>query len=100
MMVVLYSGSYCPYSHRCRFVLNEKQMESNVDVRDVDLNNKPEELALYNPYNRVPVLVDREVRLYESNIINEYLDDRFPHPQLMPNDIMKRAKVRLVMHVH
>ena len=99
MMVVLYSGSYCPYSHRCRVVLGEKQMESSVNVREVDLNNKPEELAMYNPYNKTPVLVDREVKLYESNIINEYLDDRFPHPQLMPTDIMLRAKVRLMLHV-
>ncbi|MGU9951102.1 MAG: glutathione S-transferase N-terminal domain-containing protein [Gammaproteobacteria bacterium WSBS_2016_MAG_OTU1] len=98
MLVVLYSGSYCPYSHRCRIVLHEKQMESNAEIREVDLNNKPEELALYNPYNKVPVLVDREIKLYESNIINEYLDDRFPHPQLMPVDIMSRARVRLVMH--
>ncbi|MBE8157821.1 MAG: hypothetical protein HAW59_00250, partial [Betaproteobacteria bacterium] len=99
MLVVLYSGSYCPYSHRCRIVLKEKQMASGTDVLDVDLNNKPEELAMYNPYNQVPVFVDRDVKLYESNIINEYLDDRFPHPQLMPTDIMLRAKVRILMHV-
>lgn len=99
MLVVLYSGSYCPYSHRCRIVLKEKHMESGTDIRDVDLNDKPEELAMYNPYNQVPVFVDRDVKLYESNIINEYLDDRFPHPQLMPTDIMLRAKVRILMHV-
>ena len=99
MLVVLYSGSYCPYSHRCRIVLKEKQMESGVDIHDVNLNNKPEELALYNPYNQVPVFVDREVKLYESNIINEYMDDRFPHPQLMPTDIMLRARVRIMMHM-
>ena len=98
MQVVLYSGSYCPYSHRCRIVLMEKQMESGVEVQDVDLNNKPENLALYNPYNQVPVFVDRETKLYESNIINEYMDDRFPHPQLMPTDIAKRARVRILMH--
>ena len=75
MSITLYSGSYCPYSHRCRIVLGEKQMD--VDICEVDLNDKPEELALYNPYNRVPVLVDRGLKLHESNIINEYLDDRF-----------------------
>ena len=74
-------------------------METGVDIFEVDLNNKPEELALYNPYNQVPVFVDREVKLYESNIINEYVDDRFPHPQLMPMDIMLRAKVRIMMHM-
>ena len=99
MIVTLYSGSYCPYSHRCRIVLKEKQMESNVEVRDVDLNNKPEELALYNPYNQVPVFIDRDLQLYESNIINEYLDDRFPHPQLMPQDIMLLARMRILMHM-
>lgn len=98
MQVVLYSGSYCPYSHRCRLVLREKQMESGVEIYDVDLNNKPENLALYNPYNRVPVFVDRETHLFESNIINEYLNDRFPHPQLMPADIFKRARLRLLMY--
>lgn len=98
MLVVLYSGSYCPYSHRCRIVLNEKQMESGVEIQDVDLNNKPEELSLYNPYNRVPVFVDRETKLYESNIINEYMDDRFPHPQLMPTDIAARARARILMY--
>ncbi|MDM5146809.1 glutathione S-transferase N-terminal domain-containing protein [Candidatus Persebacteraceae bacterium Df01] len=97
MPIIFYSGSYCPYSHRCRIVLGEKQME--VDVREVDLNNKPEELALYNPYNRIPVLVDRDVKLHESGIINEYLDDRFPHPQLMPVDITLRAKVRLMSYL-
>ncbi|MGI9298012.1 MAG: glutathione S-transferase N-terminal domain-containing protein [Gammaproteobacteria bacterium] len=97
-MVVLYSGSYCPYSHRCRIVLKEKQMESGVEIHDVDLNNKPEELSDYNPYNRVPVFVDRETKLYESNIINEYLDDRFPHPQLMPADIARRARARILMY--
>lgn len=98
MQVVLYSGSYCPYSHRCRIVLREKQMESGVEIFDVDLNNKPEDLAAFNPYNCVPTLVDRETRLYESNIINEYLNDRFPHPQLMPADIFKRARSRLLMY--
>lgn len=98
MQVVLYSGSYCPYSHRCRIVLCEKQMESSVEICDVDLNNKPENLALYNPYNRVPVFVDRETQLYESNIINEYINDRFPHPQLMSADIFKRARSRLLMY--
>lgn len=96
MSITLFSYMYCPYSHRCRIVFREKEMEA--DIREVDINNKPEELSLYNPYGRVPVLVDRDLSLYESNIINEYLDDRFPHPQLMPTDIMLRAKVRLLLH--
>lgn len=66
-MMNLYSGTTCPYSHRCRIVLYEKQMD--FQVIDVDLFNKPEDIAVINPYNRVPVLVDRDLVLYESNII-------------------------------
>ncbi|MDP2108754.1 MAG: glutathione S-transferase N-terminal domain-containing protein, partial [Rhodocyclaceae bacterium] len=91
-MMNLYSGTTCPFSHRCRIVLYEKQMD--FQVIDVDLFNKPEDIAVINPYNRVPVLVDRDLVLYESNIINEYIDERFPHPQLMPPDPQTRAKAR------
>ena len=94
-MMTLYSWALCPYSHRCRIVIFEKEMDAV--IKDVDLNRKPSELALLNPYNRVPVLVDREIKLYESNIINEYLDERFPHPQLMPAEIGARARARLML---
>ena len=57
----------------------------------------PEDIAIINPYNRVPVLVDRDLVLYESNIINEYIDERFPHPQLMPPDPQTRAKARQLL---
>ncbi len=70
-----------------------------VEIHDVNLNEKPEELALYNPYNEVPVLVDRDLQIYESSIINEYINGRFPHPQLMPTDIMLCAKVRLLINM-
>ena len=96
---VLYSGPFCPYSHRCRIVVREKNVET-VKIVDVDLNDKPPEIVYFNPNNQVPVLVDRDLALYESNIINEYLDERFPHPHLMPsNEIKKRAKMRMLMHV-
>ena len=88
-MMQLYSGTTCPFSHRCRFVLYEKGMD--FQVIDVDLYNKPEDIAVMNPYNRLPVLVERDLILYESNIINEYIDERFPHPQLMPADPVMRA---------
>ena len=88
----LYSGTTCPYSHRCRFVLFEKGMD--FEIRDVDLFAKPEDIALMNPYNEVPILVERDLILYESHIINEYIDERFPHPQLMPGDPVARARVR------
>ncbi|MFO1207413.1 MAG: glutathione S-transferase N-terminal domain-containing protein [Burkholderiales bacterium] len=95
-MMTLYSGTTCPFSQRCRIVLFEKGMD--FQIHDVDIFNKPEDLALMNPYNRVPVLVDRDLILYESNIINEYIDDRFPHPQLMPADPVMRARARLFLY--
>ena len=78
-MMVLYSGTTCPFSHRCRFVLFEKGMD--FEIRDVDLFNKPEDISVMNPYGQVPILVERDLILYESNIINEYIDERFPHPR-------------------
>ena len=95
-MMNLYSGTTDPFSHRCRIVLYEKGMD--FQVIDVDLFNKPEDIAVINPYNRVPVLVDRDLILYESNIINEYIDERFPHPQLMPPDPILRARCRQLLH--
>ena len=94
-MMNLYSGTTDPFSHRCRIVLYEKGMD--FQVIDVDLFNKPEDIAVINPYNRVPVLVDRDLVLYESNIINEYIDERFPHPQLMPPDPIMRARARQLL---
>jgi stringent starvation protein A len=79
-MMVLYSGTTCPYSHRCRFVLFEKGMD--FEIRDVDLFAKPEDIALMNPYNEVPILVERDLILY---------------PQLMPGDPVARARVRLFL---
>ncbi len=95
-MMTLYSGTTDPYSHRCRIVLFEKGMD--FQVIDVDVYNKPEDLAVMNPYNKVPVLVERDLILYEANIINEYIDERFPHPQLMPADPVMRARARLFLH--
>ena len=93
--MVLYSGTTCPFSQRCRLVLFEKGMD--FEIKDVDLFNKPEEIAAMNPYGQVPILVERELTLYESNIINEYIDERFPHPQLMPADPVMRARARLFL---
>lgn len=94
-MMNLYSGTTCPFSHRCRIVLYEKGMD--FQVIDVDMFNKPEELAAINPHNRVPVLVERDLVLFEPNIINEYIDERFPHPQLMPADPIMRARARQLL---
>lgn len=95
-MMTLYSGTTDPYSHRCRFVLFEKGMD--FQIIDVDVFGKQEDVAAMNPYNRVPVLVERDLILYEANIINEYIDERFPHPQLMPPDPVLRARARLFLH--
>jgi RNA polymerase-associated protein len=95
-MMNLYSGTTCPFSQRCRIVLYEKGMD--FQIIDVDMYNKPEDIAVMNPYNRLPVLVERDLILYEANIINEYIDERFPHPQLMPADPVMRARARLFLH--
>ena len=95
-IMTLYSGSTCIYSHQVRIVLAEKGV--NYEVLDVDPENKPEDLADLNPYNSVPTLVDRDLVLYEAQIIMEYLDERFPHPPLMPVYPVSRARSRLMIH--
>ncbi len=67
------------------------------EVIDVDMHNKPEEIASISPTGKMPVLVERDLVLTEANIINEYIDERFPHPQLMPPDPVMRARARLVL---
>ena len=94
-IMTLYVGSTDPDSHRTRIVLYEKDIECQ--VVEVDLNKKPRELADLNPYNTVPTMVDRDLVLYGSHIINEYLDERLPHPPLMPVDPVSRAKARLML---
>ena len=84
------------YSHRVRIVLAEKAV--TVDIIDVDLLNKPDELADVNPYNELPALVDRDLVLYEPNVMMEYLDERFPHPPLLPVYPVARAESRLFMY--
>ena len=94
-MMNLYSGTTCPFSQRCRIVLYEKGMD--FEIIDVDLFAKQEDIAMINPYGRVPVLVERDLILYDPNIINEYIDERFPHPQLMPADPIMRARARQLL---
>jgi len=83
------------YSHRVRIVLAEKGV--SVEMVDVDPKNKPEELAELNPYNSLPTLVDRDLSLYETKVMMEYLDERFPHPPLLPVYPVARAQSRLWM---
>lgn len=95
--MALFSDSRDHYSHRVRIVLAEKGV--GVDVIAVDPRNKPDELVELNPYNTLPTLVDRdELALYEARVIMEYLDERFPHPPLLPVYPVARAKSRLWMY--
>ena len=94
--MTFYSGSDDHYSHRVRIVLAEKGVA--VDIVDVTEDNRPAELADLNPYNSVPTLLDRDLVLYESKVMMEYLDERFPHPPLLPVYPVARAQSRLWMH--
>ena len=92
-VMTLYSDALDPSSHAVRFVLAEKAI--NVEIHNVTPDNRPEDLNDLNPYNTILTLVDRELVLYEAQIIMEYLDERFPHPPLMPVDPVARASNRL-----
>ncbi len=94
--MTLYSDPNCAQSHRVRIVLGEKDLVFNVvNVNNTDSN---EDLIALNPNNTTPTFVDRNLVLYESRVIMEYLDERFPHPPLMPVDPVIRAKTRMVLH--
>ncbi|MEQ6886861.1 stringent starvation protein SspA [Salicola sp. Rm-C-2C1-2] len=93
--MTFFSDPQSHYSHRVRIVLAEKGV--TVDVLNVDPSNPPAELADLNPYNALPTLVDRDLVLYEPNIMMEYLDERFPHPPLLPVYPVARAQSRLMM---
>jgi RNA polymerase-associated protein len=93
--MTLFSKPLDPWSHRTRLVLAEKSI--TIDIVDVEDGNLPEDLLDLNPYNSVPTLVDRDLVLYDSRVIIEYLDERFPHPPLMPVDPVTRAQFRLAL---
>ncbi len=102
-MIHLYSDSRCPFSHRARIVLSIKDM----DFRIIDVNiSLRQDLMTLNPYNETPVLVDdidknnkkKDLILIETNIICEYIDERFPHPQLMPIEPAEKARLRMLMY--
>ena len=95
-VMTLFSKPADPWSHRTRLVLAEKSI--NIDIVDVEEGNLPEDLLDLNPYNTVPTLVDRDLVLYDSRVIIEYLDERFPHPPLMPVDPVTRAQFRLALY--
>lgn len=94
-VMTLFSKPTCIHSHRTRLVLAEKNI--NMEVVSVDGPDLPEDLMDLNPYHTVPMLVDRDLVLYDSRVIIEYLDERFPHPPLMPVDPVTRAQFRLAL---
>lgn len=93
--MTLFSDPKCPYCHRVRMVLAEKKI--SIEIVDVDAQDLPARVLEANPYGTVPTLIDRDLALYESQIIMEYLDERFPHPPLLPVDPVGRANARLLM---
>lgn len=94
-IMTLFSGGYCLQSHICRVVLFEKEVEyHNEQIESASTSN---EMAEFNPYNETPTLVDRDLVLYGTQIICEYLDERLPHPPLMPVDPVNRGRARLMI---
>jgi RNA polymerase-associated protein len=91
----LFSGNTCIRSHQVRFVLREKGITT--DIQNVDGKKVPEDLIALNPYASIPTLTDRELVIYDSGVIIEYLDERYPHPPLMPVSPVDRAKIRLAL---
>ncbi len=94
-VMTLYSKPTCIHSHRTRLVLAEKNI--NIDITSVDGPELPEDLMDLNPYHTMPTLVDRDLVLYDARVIIEYMDERFPHPPLMPVDPVTRAQFRLAL---
>lgn len=95
-VMTLYSDPTSIHCHRVRFVLAEKSV--TVDIIDSDPLDLPEDVVDLNPYGTLPTVLDRDLTLYDSRIIMEYLDERFPHPPLLPVDPVNRAASRLYLH--
>ncbi|MBT8439525.1 MAG: stringent starvation protein A [Gammaproteobacteria bacterium] len=95
-VMTLYSDPSSIHCHRVRFVLAEKNV--TVDIVDADPLDLPEDVVEMNPYGTLPTILDRDLTLYDSRIIMEYLDERFPHPPLLPVDPVNRAASRLYLH--
>jgi len=94
-VMTLFSRPTDIHSHRARLVLAEKNI--NIEISNIPGPELPEDLMDLNPYHSVPTLVDRDLTLYDSRVIIEYLDERFPHPPLMPVDPVTRAQFRLAL---
>jgi RNA polymerase-associated protein len=95
-VMTLFSDPMSIDCHRSRMVLSEKGITH--EVVDVTPDNLPEDLIDLNPYQSTPTLVDRELVLYGARVVMEYIDERFPHPPLMPVDPVTRARIRLALY--
>ncbi|MDQ6962767.1 MAG: glutathione S-transferase N-terminal domain-containing protein [Mariprofundaceae bacterium] len=94
-MIKLFSNSYCPNCHRTRIVLAEKELP--IDTVEVEEDQIPQVLLDLNPYGTLPTIVDRDKVFFEATILNEYLDERYPHPPLKPGSPADRAQMRLAV---
>lgn len=95
-MMTVFSDPACPFSHQMRIVMQEKAIDANLE--ELTPGEWPEEVAAANPYGSGPTLIERDLVLFDSRIIIDYFDERFPHPPLMPVDPAARAKSRLMLH--
>ena len=93
--MILYSDRDDHYSQRVRIVLAEKDI--TCEIRESSLEETAEEILSINPYHKLPILVDRELGLYDTGVMMEYLDERFPHPPLLPVYPVARANCRTLM---
>lgn len=94
-MIKLYSDAHCPNSHRTRIVLAEKELP--VDTYELESDNLPADFVKINPYGKLPTVIDRDIVFFESAVVNEYLDERYPHPPLKPGSPAERAQMRLAV---
>ncbi|OIO72289.1 MAG: stringent starvation protein A [Zetaproteobacteria bacterium CG1_02_53_45] len=94
-MIKLYSDPQCPDSHRTRIVLAEKELP--VETKELEADNLPADFLKINPYGKLPTVIDRDIVFFESSVVNEYLDERYPHPPLKPGSPAERAQMRLAV---
>jgi RNA polymerase-associated protein len=95
-MMTVFSDPQCPFSHQLRIVISEKQIDAN--IIDISEGEWPEEVSAANPYGTGPTLFDRDLVLFNSRVIIDFLDERFPHPSLLPVDPVARAQARLMLY--
>jgi RNA polymerase-associated protein len=95
-MMTVFSDPSCPFSHQMRIVIKEKEIDAQIE--ELVPGEWPEEVAAANPYGTGPTLFDRDLVLFDTRVIIDYFDERFPHPPLMPVDPVARAKARLMLH--